>query len=367
MSIGNFNPIRDALDDTKGTYSSSDLDSNHYSYSDNLQPLDIVDLQTYAAANSFTEFQSIHIVSRLEESVEDRRTRYDCINTKIEPNQVKFHLSSTQIKQSLGLELNDQEQIHNLQYSGNAGKLVENNTITFSGNGLGQIKLADTLESYDAFTIEFSYQSTGEHQGLIENIFGVSNDHQHTQGISLYVLNKTGGLGIDFDSDSRVAFEEINVNDGQQHNLVITWDSKDGKLLLFDNHQQIASACLSQGLVIKEGSLAVLGSEYEHLELCDEEKPITNIEIQSFTMAYESIDPNLILKGTPLSQISSDLAFDLQVRNGKLIDLANDSFVSISDDVSIQKSYDFYPNYEFKGIISLTYTPGNKEIDNQDT
>ncbi len=55
----------------------------------------------------------------------------------------------------------------------------------------------------------------------------------------------------------------VNVNDGQNHRISVTWDSDTGQLLLFDNGQQVWSGTVNQGGTLGGDGKLVLGQDQD--------------------------------------------------------------------------------------------------------
>ncbi|MDR9826275.1 tandem-95 repeat protein, partial [Vibrio sp. FNV 38] len=247
----------------------------------------------------------------------------------------------------------------NVQYTGSDGSIEDTGTIQFGADGSGEIRIEDPLEEHDEFSIQFEYVSNGEHSGNVETLMSGGTDGS---GLSIYVRNDDGGLGIDFNGQDNVMFDGVDLNDGNSHDIVLTWSSDGGQINIYDNGELIGSENVEAGIVIPEGIQPVIGQASDDLGI---NSGLENVELSGFTMAYERVDEESILNGIPISEASDDLAMDIQVQNGEVIDVSGSIDLDIAGDAEVDRFFEFTPAQDFNGEVTLDYqvTDGIEVVD----
>ncbi len=250
----------------------------------------------------------------------------------------------------------DDLSVQNVSYAGDDGTLTESGSIAFGGGTDGQVRLDETLESYDEFTLDFTYTSTGAHSGGIENLFGAATSDAGNNMLNVYVRNSDGGLGLDVGNTDSAMFGSLDLNDGQPHHISISWSAEDGVMKVFDNGELVGTDTLQQGITIPANGLVILGQEQDtYGGGFDSTQATSNAELLNFSMAYERVDDASLEAEADLSTVAANMAFDLRVENGEIIDATGQSGVTTNGDVDTTLAYRFDPNENFNGEVTLDY------------
>ncbi|GAM70348.1 T1SS secreted agglutinin RTX [Vibrio sp. JCM 19236] len=133
---------------------------------------------------------------------------------------------------------------------------------------------------------------------------------------------------------------------------MISWDSEDGVLKVFDNGEVVGTDTVLTSTMIPDGTQAIIGQAQEPF---DDGSAASNIELSGFTMSYERVDDADIEAGKSVAEVSDDLAFDIQVVDGEIVDLVSDTAPNVTGDVSASNFYEFHPNENFNGEVELSY------------
>ncbi|MGR5260440.1 tandem-95 repeat protein, partial [Vibrio astriarenae] len=247
----------------------------------------------------------------------------------------------------------------NVQYTGDDGSIADTGSIQFGADGSGEIQVTDQLEEHDEFTVQFGYTSTGEHDGNVESILLGGEDGS---GLSIYVRNEDGGLGLDLNGQDNVMFDGVDLNDGGEHNITLTWSSEEGIVNVYDNGELVASESVEAGIIMPEGIQPTIG---QATDVLDGQSGLENLELSGFTMAYEKVDEEAIINGTPLGELSDDLALDIQVQNGEIVDVSGSVDLEVSGAADVDRYFEFTPAENFNGDVTLDYqvTDGIEVVD----
>ncbi|MDN2483094.1 tandem-95 repeat protein [Vibrio agarivorans] len=247
----------------------------------------------------------------------------------------------------------------NVQYTGDDGSIADTGSIQFGADGSGEIQVTDQLEEHDEFTVQFGYTSTGEHDGNVESILLGGEDGS---GLSIYVRNEDGGLGLDLNGQDNVMFDGVDLNDGGEHNITLTWSSEEGVVNVYDNGELVASESVEAGIIMPEGIQPTIG---QATDVLDGQSGLENVELSGFTMAYEKVDEEAIINGTPLGELSDDLALDIQVQNGEIVDVSGSVDIDVSGAADVERYFEFTPAENFNGDVTLDYqvTDGIEVVD----
>ena len=248
--------------------------------------------------------------------------------------------------------------VTNVNYTGDNGSLTEIQAINFNDNTENNITLEPTLQSFDEFSVELSYLSTGEHSGDIDTLLSMSAPNITDNALMIHVNNADGSIGVYVAGNSNyTVFNGINVNDGQVHNIQLTWDSETGDLKLFDNNSLIATENIAQGLQIEAGGKIVLGQDQDSYNgNFDPTQALTNAAITKVTMAYEAVADTAIIDGNSLTDSSTNLAFNIVADNGNIVETTSNANLSVTSEVSVNTGYyEFTPTENFNSNVNIDY------------
>ena len=248
--------------------------------------------------------------------------------------------------------------ISDVSYSGSDGTLTEVGKLVFGGNTDNNIELVDRLESFNAFSLEFEYTSTGSHSGDVNAIISMATP-SHSNSLMIGASNSDGSLRVlTHGSSSSTSFSEININDGATHHIVITWDSDTGDIKLFDNNQLLATKTAAQNVTIPSDGWLIIGQEQDSYGGgFDAEQSLTNAELGHITLSYDAMSQSDIEAGVSVAEGSTNLALNLRSENGQLVDTANGYTVTTAGSVTQSHDhYEFSPGSNFSGTVALDYT-----------
>lgn len=248
-----------------------------------------------------------------------------------------------------------QYKISNVRYDGADGSLSDVSHIEFGSGTDNRVELDQRLSEYDAFSLEFIYTSTGDHSGGIDNILGAAipdNDNM----LNVYVRNQDGALALDLGGPPLI-FDSLNLQDGNAHNITITWDSQNGVIKVFDDGALIETGTVNQGVTVPAGSWVILGQEQDSYGGdMDAGQSMSSTRISYLTMSYDAVSQEQIESGASIVEASEALAFDLRARNGDVIETTNNFSVSTTGNVdAVYEYFEFTPVDDFAGNVSLSY------------
>ena len=246
--------------------------------------------------------------------------------------------------------------ISDVSYSGSDGTLAEVGKLVFGGNTDNNIELVDRLESFDAFSLEFEYTSTGSHSGNTDTIISMATPG-NSNSLLVEASNSDGSLRV-LTYGSYTSFSEINIHDGATHQIVITWDSDTGDIKLFDNNQLLATKTAAQNVTIPSDGWLIIGQDQDSYGgSFDAGQSLTNAELGHITLSYDAMSQSDIEAGVSVADGSTNLALNLRSENGQLVDTANGYTVTTAGSVTQSHvHYEFTPGNNFSGTAALDYT-----------
>ena len=246
--------------------------------------------------------------------------------------------------------------ISDVSYSGSDGTLTEVGKLVFGDNTDNNIELVDRLESFNAFSLEFEYTSTGSHSGNTDTIISMATPSQ-SNSLLIEASNSDGSLRF-LTRGSSTIFPEINIHDGATHHIVITWDSDTGDIKLFDNNQLLATKTAAQNVTIPSDGWLIIGQDQDSYGgSFDAGQSLTNAELGHITLSYDAMSQSDIEAGVSVAEGSTNLALNLRSENGQLVDTANGYTVTTAGSVTQSHvHYEFTPGNNFSGTAALDYT-----------
>ena len=246
--------------------------------------------------------------------------------------------------------------ISDVSYSGSDGTLTEVGKLVFGGNTDNNIELVDRLESFNAFSLEFEYTSTGSHSGNTDTIISMATPN-NSNSLLIESNNSDGSIRV-LTRGSSTIFPEINIHDGATHHIVITWDSDTGDIKLFDNNQLLAAKTFAQNVTIPSDGWLMIGQEQDSYGGgFDAQQSLTNAELGHVTLSYDALSQSEIEAGVSVADGSTNLALNLRSENDQLVDTANGYTVTTAGSITQSHDhYEFSPNNDFDGSVVLDYT-----------
>ena len=285
-------------------------------------------------------------VSTSEWSVDGARIIADGVEDQV--------LRFTEADLLAGVSNSGQYNVSNVRYDGADGSLSSVAHIEFGSGTDNRVELDQRLSEYDAFSLEFIYTSNGSHSGGIDNILSAAipgNDNM----LNVYVRNQNGALVLDMGGPA-ILFDSLNLQDGNAHNITVTWDSQNGALNIFDGGALIETTTVNQGLTVPAGSWVILGQEQDSYGGgMDASQSMTNTRISHIAMSYDAISQAQIESGASIVDTSQALAFDLRARDGDVIDATgNFSITTAGNTGAVYEYFEFTPVDDFAGHVSLS-------------
>ncbi|MET4707174.1 VCBS domain-containing protein [Endozoicomonas lisbonensis] len=249
----------------------------------------------------------------------------------------------------------DTVSISDVSYSGTDGTLAEAHGFVFGTDTDNKIELTERMQSFDAFSLEFEYTSTGAHTGSIDSLFSMSTSDSSDNEILLRQNNSTGEMYLTLNNGSTVNFSGLNINDGDTHNITLTWDNTTGEVKLFDNHQLVSTHTLSQGTTLDANGWVILGQEQDDYGRgLDSSQSLTNARMEFVTLSYDAVSQTSIESGMSVADASTNLAFDLRAENGQVVDKANGHGIATAGSITVNDHhYEFTPDNNFIGDVAL--------------
>ncbi|WP_434567821.1 tandem-95 repeat protein [Vibrio chagasii] len=251
--------------------------------------------------------------------------------------------------------------VEGVSYSGDDGELVVNGSLQF-GDEDGEpsyVDLGGTIgEDFSSFTAEIEFTAGDDIDGASLLLAMPGTDNLNNVSI---MARPDGSMTmmVEGGASDHVNFPQFDLYDGETHTITVSWDSETGEVQAFDNGELLGTATTHIGHTIDGSSHPIIGQEADAYDLSDfnSNGALEGGEIGHVTFTTDKVDQEAIESGEPLASLTDNLAFDLQVQDGGVVDTTGNFNPDIVGDLEFVSdgTYTFLPNENFNGEVSLDY------------
>lgn len=220
--------------------------------------------------------------------------------------------------------------------------------ISFDGTTGSYFRLDDTSSMpATAMTIEVSFRTTATNNAGLVSYATDENDNEiviyNPQSLDIYIDNYAFQTGL-------------SLNDGQWHDLTVTWEHTNGTVQVFDHGQLLYTGSHYTGTVIDPHGVLVLGQEQDSVGGGFESSQSFNGDIRNFAMWDRVLTSTEIADGASTTDALFGYEFDEDTGNTAYDIVASRDGTLFG--VQRQPTYSTYNN----GIDNIYDVSGNDKI-----